>query len=95
VDRERGERPRRLPHGTPRRATGGRGGNHGRGLDLGVQKPAVGGRVFAAAKGLIDGGVALPHGDGVFPSDDRIRGAHLAEARRKEIADVRARLEAA
>jgi len=64
-------------------------------LDLGVQKPAVGGRVFAAAKGLIDGGVALPHGDGVFPSDDRIRGAHLAEARRKEIADVRARLEAA
>jgi len=64
-------------------------------LDLGVQNPTGGGRVFAAAKGLIDGGVALPHGEGVFPSDDRIRGAHLAEARRKEIEDVREKVVAA
>ena len=62
-------------------------------LDLGHQKPIAGGRMFAAAKGLVDAGVELPHGEDVFPPDDRIRGAHLPEARQKAIADVRAKVE--
>jgi len=63
-------------------------------LDLGVQRPTGGGRLFAAAKGLLDGGVAIPHGEDVIPSDERLRGAHLGDARAKEIAAVKAKLEA-
>ncbi|HEV8595723.1 MAG TPA: 50S ribosomal protein L18 [Thermoplasmata archaeon] len=61
-------------------------------LDLGLQKPSKGGRLFAAAKGLVDAGIEMPHGDGVFPAEPRIRGEHLGEAKAKEIADVRAKV---
>ncbi|HYS71288.1 MAG TPA: 50S ribosomal protein L18 [Thermoplasmata archaeon] len=63
-------------------------------LDVGVQRPARGGRLFAATKGLVDAGVAIPHGEDVFPSADRLAGKHLGEARAKAIADVRAKMEA-
>src|SRR3989442_8877873 len=38
-------------------------------LDLGVQHPAPGGRLFAAARGLSDAGLEVPHGEDVFPTD--------------------------
>lgn len=63
-------------------------------LDLGLQQPAKGGRLFAAAKGLVDAGVEVPHGEGVFPADPRIRGEHLGGGKSKEIADVRGKVEA-
>ena len=63
-------------------------------LDIGVQRPAPGGRLFAAAKGLVDAGVQVPHGEGIVPTEGRLRGEHLPEAKRKEIADVRAKVEA-
>ncbi|TLZ50596.1 MAG: 50S ribosomal protein L18 [Methanobacteriota archaeon] len=62
-------------------------------LDLGVQRPAAGGRLFAAAKGLVDAGLAVPHGDDVFPSEDRVQGAHLGDARRTEVAAVKAKVQ--
>lgn len=64
-------------------------------LDLGVQPPSAGGRLFAAAKGLIDAGLAVPHGEGVSPSPERIRGAHLSEAVARQFADVKAKVEVA
>lgn len=63
-------------------------------LDLGVQHPQVRGRLFAAARGLIDAGLAIPAGEGVLPPDDRIRGAHLGEAVTAQFADVKAKMEA-
>lgn len=48
-------------------------------LDIGLHPPIKGSKVFAALKGAIDAGLNVPHGDGVFPSDDRIRGVHIAE----------------
>jgi large subunit ribosomal protein L18 len=45
-------------------------------LDIGLQEPKKGSRVFAALKGLIDAGLEIPHGEEVIPSDDRIEGAH-------------------
>ena len=47
-------------------------------LDIGLHKPVKGGIVFAAAKGGIDAGLSIPVGEGMFPSDDRIRGEHIA-----------------
>ena len=34
--------------------------------------------IFSALKGVIDGGIGVPAGEGVFPSDERIRAEHLS-----------------
>lgn len=47
-------------------------------LDLGVKKPKAGSRIYAVLKGAIDGGLTVPHGEGIFPGDDRIKGEHIA-----------------
>lgn len=46
-------------------------------FDLGRAYPHKGGVVFSALKGIVDGGVEVPHGEDIFPSDERIRGAHI------------------
>jgi large subunit ribosomal protein L18 len=48
-------------------------------LDGGIGKPSVGGKVFSALQGAIDGGLWVPHGEDVLPSEERVRGEHLSE----------------
>ena len=48
-------------------------------LDIGLQAPSPGCRVYAALKGVVDSGMYIPHNPSVFPSDERIRGEHVAE----------------
>jgi len=43
-------------------------------LDIGVNEPIKGSRFFAVLKGLIDSGLEVPHGDGMFPDEGRING---------------------
>lgn len=43
-------------------------------LDIGLHEPTVGNRVFATLNGLIDGGMNIPHGEGMFPDEGRITG---------------------
>ncbi|MCI4319468.1 MAG: 50S ribosomal protein L18 [Thermoplasmata archaeon] len=47
-------------------------------LDLGLRRPSAGGRLWGAVKGLVDAGIEIPHGEGAFPSSDRLAGTHLA-----------------
>ena len=46
-------------------------------LDLGTQVPQHGTRLFAALKGVIDAGVDIPAGEGIFPEENIIRGEHI------------------
>ncbi|HZY70750.1 MAG TPA: 50S ribosomal protein L18 [Thermoplasmata archaeon] len=46
-------------------------------LDAGLRRPTTGGRLWGAVKGLVDAGVKIPHGEGRFPSADRLGGSHL------------------
>ncbi len=48
-------------------------------LDIGLHEPVPGSRLFAALKGALDAGLKIPHGEGIIPSDDRIRGEHIAK----------------
>ncbi len=48
-------------------------------LDIGLRTPSKGSRVFAALKGMIDGGVSIPHSPEIFPDESRIKGEHIAE----------------
>jgi large subunit ribosomal protein L18 len=48
-------------------------------LDAGLRRPTEGGRLSAALKGLLDAGIAIPHGESGFPSSERLNGTHLAK----------------
>jgi large subunit ribosomal protein L18 len=52
-------------------------------LDIGLQAPSQGARVFATLRGVIDSGVAVPHGEGVLPDESRISGQHIADYAKK------------
>lgn len=47
-------------------------------VDLGLQSSLYGSRVYAAVKGIKDSGVIVRVSDVVFPSEDRLKGAHLS-----------------
>lgn len=46
-------------------------------VDFGFLRSIKGGRLYAAIKGAIDGGLNVHCDEGVFPSDERITGAHI------------------
>lgn len=52
-------------------------------LDLGLQTPMSGGRLFAALKGAVDAGMNIPHDPEALPSNDRVSGKHIAEYAKK------------
>ena len=45
-------------------------------LDIGLARP--GSRIFAAAKGALDGGLVMPIDKEALPAEGRIRGDHVA-----------------
>lgn len=47
-------------------------------LDIGLQPPIKGTRIFAVLKGAIDGGLQIPYSEEVLPTEERISGAHIA-----------------
>ena len=47
-------------------------------LDLGLQAPIKGSRLYAALKGAIDGGVEIASSEENLPSQDRIMGKHIS-----------------
>ncbi len=48
-------------------------------LDIGMQVPMQGGKIFAVLKGALDAGVSVSHGDGALPTEERIQGEHIAQ----------------
>ncbi|MBU0471429.1 MAG: 50S ribosomal protein L18 [Nanoarchaeota archaeon] len=47
-------------------------------LDIGLQTPVKGSKLFASLKGIIDSGISIPASKEVFPNDDRISGKHIS-----------------
>ncbi len=52
-------------------------------LDIGIVRPKKGSRTFSALKGGIDAGLSIPHSEEILPSEERIKGLHIAEWARK------------
>ncbi len=48
-------------------------------VDIGLQTSSKGSRIFAAVKGAIDAGISIPHSEEILPSEERIKGTHVAE----------------
>ncbi len=48
-------------------------------LDIGLNVPSKGSRVFAALKGALDSGLKIPHSEEVLPSEDRLKCEHVSK----------------
>ncbi len=48
-------------------------------LDIGLHAPCKGAKVFAAMKGAADAGLQIPYSEEILPSEERIKGVHIAE----------------
>ena len=47
-------------------------------VDAGTQKPASSGKIYAALKGAMDAGLKVQASKELFPSEERLKGAHIA-----------------
>ncbi|RLE64829.1 MAG: 50S ribosomal protein L18 [Thermoprotei archaeon] len=48
-------------------------------LDIGLHRSTKGNVVYAVVKGAIDAGLKIPVGEDMLPSENRIKGEHIAE----------------
>jgi len=46
-------------------------------LDIGMHMNTKGSRIYAALKGVIDAGIAVPHSEEILPDMERIMGKHI------------------
>ncbi|MBE0527532.1 MAG: 50S ribosomal protein L18, partial [Candidatus Thorarchaeota archaeon] len=49
-------------------------------LDVGLNPPIKGSRIYAALKGAVDAGLEIPHSPEILPADDRISGEHIVRS---------------
>lgn len=47
-------------------------------LDIGLRRSSIGARIFAVLKGAVDVGLKIPYGERILPSQERIKGEHIA-----------------
>ena len=64
-------------------------------LDIGRITPTSGGRAFATLKGLVDGGLEVPHSEDLYPDDSRINGSHISDKMAKDFEKVTKKIEGA
>jgi len=64
-------------------------------LDIGRVTPTSGGRAFATLKGLVDGGLDVPHSEDLYPDEARISGAHISDKISKDFEKVMKKIEGA
>ncbi len=63
-------------------------------LDHGLYTGTKGSKIYSALKGVIDGGLVIPHGkeEKILPSEDRISGKHINEKVEKDFIAIKAKI---
>ncbi len=46
-------------------------------LDIGLNTPVKGCKIYSALKGVLDAGIEIPHSKEVLPPEERIKGTHI------------------
>ncbi len=64
-------------------------------LDIGLAASTRGNRAFSALKGMLDGGMELPHGESILPDEGRINGAHINDSLAAAVAATKTKIEEA
>lgn len=58
-------------------------------LDIGLHNPIKGSKVFASLRGMLDAGISVPHGEDIFPAEDRISGEHISDSKPNEFEAIK------
>lgn len=61
-------------------------------LDIGLQSPKKGGRIYSALKGVVDSGLKIPVNEEIFPSEDRLLGKHIKEDLSKDVESTKSKI---
>jgi len=61
-------------------------------LDIGLRVPVKGSRVFAALRGLLDAQMDVPHGEGIFPSEDVMNGKFASAELGADVEELREKI---
>lgn len=61
-------------------------------LDIGLQGPKKGGRIYAALKGVIDSGLKVPASEEIFPTEDRLKGTHINDKISKDFETTKSKI---
>ena len=64
-------------------------------IDIGLAASTRGNRVFAALKGMVDGGLDIPHSESVLPDESRLAGEHIDGKLAKAVEKTRKSIEGA
>ncbi len=62
-------------------------------LDIGLNYPEEGGKLFSTLNGIIDAGVSVPHDPEVLPDENRIKGEHIDDEMSEKFEEIKSRLE--
>ncbi len=57
-------------------------------LDIGLQTSTKGSRIYAALKGVLDAGIAVPHSPEILPTEERIYGKHISDELEEKVKKV-------
>jgi large subunit ribosomal protein L18 len=60
--------------------------------DLGLYPTVKGSKLFAAVKGVVDGGLNVPFDDSIAPSEDRLQGKHISEDVAKQVEEIKKKI---
>jgi len=66
-------------------------------LDMGMNPPVKGNRIYSALRGVQEGGIEIPMDEEIAPSDERIEGKHISDYKKddgiiKEFRQVKERI---
>lgn len=62
-------------------------------LDIGLNNPIKGSRIYAALKGMHDGGLNIPLSEAVFPKEDRINGSHISDEVKSHFEEIKKKIQ--
>ena len=62
-------------------------------LDIGLHTHHKGGRIYAVAKGALDGGLAVRVSEDVLPAQERVDGAHINDGLAQQVAAVKSKIQ--
>jgi len=54
-------------------------------VDLGLQTPIKGSRLYSLIKGVVDSGMSVPASEDVFPPKERLTGSHISDKYQKSL----------
>lgn len=62
-------------------------------LDIGLNRPEKGGKIFSALNGMLDAGIDIPHDPDILPEEGRVEGEHIDEETVENFNEVKSKLE--